>query len=248
MALLNRIEELPSPNCGPRVGGGPVDILLLHYTGMKSAEGALAWLCDPRSAVSSHYFVSEEGRVVRLVGEEKRAHHAGVSNWAGETDINSRSIGIEIANPGHDFGYRPYPAPQIEALIVLCRDILARHPIPPERVLAHSDVAPLRKADPGELFPWRQLQEAGVGHYVEPVPIREGEVLKPGARGPAVARLKDRFRQYGYGLADTDAFDVETEAVVSAFQRHFRPERVNGIADISTQATLDRLLESLAHR
>jgi N-acetylmuramoyl-L-alanine amidase len=248
MALLNRIEESPSPNCGPRIGGGPIDILLLHYTGMKSADGALAWLRDPRSTVSCHYFVFEDGRIARLVDEEMRAHHAGVSNWAGESDINSRSIGIEIANPGHDFGYRPFPEIQIAALIALCREIISRRPIPPERVLAHSDVAPLRKADPGELFPWAQLHAAGVGHYVEPVPLREGESLATGARGPAVALLKKRFRRYGYGLTDTDEFDAATESVVTAFQRHFRPERVNGIADISTQATLDKLLESLIRR
>jgi N-acetylmuramoyl-L-alanine amidase len=248
MALLNRIEESPSPNYGPRIGGGPIDILLLHYTGMQSAEAALAWLCNPRSSVSSHYFVFEDGRIVRLVGEDMRAYHAGVSNWAGETDVNSRSIGIEIANPGHEFGYRAFPEKQIAALIVLCREIIARHPIPPERVLAHSDVAPLRKADPGELFPWARLHAAGVGQYVEPVPLREEEGLAVGARGSAVALLKNRFRQYGYGVADTDEFDAATEAVVTAFQRHFRPQRVDGVADISTQATLDKLLESLTPR
>jgi N-acetylmuramoyl-L-alanine amidase len=248
MALLNRIEESPSPNFGPRVGGGPIDILLLHYTGMQSEQAALDWLRDPRSAVSSHYFVFEDGRIVRLVGEEKRAHHAGVSIWAGETDINSRSIGIEIANPGHDFDYRPFPARQIEALVALCRDIVARNPIPPQRVLAHSDVAPLRKADPGELFPWQRLHQAGIGHYVEPAPLGEGEKLARGARGPAVAELKDRLRRYGYGLSETDEFDAEMEAVVRAFQRHFRPERVDGIVDASTAATLDRLLAALRSR
>jgi N-acetylmuramoyl-L-alanine amidase len=245
MAFLNRIEETPSPNFGPRVGGGPIDILLLHYTGMQSEETALDWLRDPRSSVSSHYFVFEDGRIVRLVEESARAHHAGVSNWAGERDINSRSIGIEIANPGHEFGYRPFPAPQIESLIALCSDILARHPIPPARVLAHSDVAPLRKADPGELFPWRQLHEAGIGNYVEPVPLGDDDGLKFGDRGAGVLQLKDRFREYGYGLAEGDEFDAGMAGVVAAFQRHFRPERVDGVADNSTQATLDRLLESL---
>jgi N-acetylmuramoyl-L-alanine amidase len=232
----------PSPNFGPRAAGKPVDILLLHYTGMPSAEGALAWLCDPRSEVSSHYFVFEDGRVVRMVAEQDRAWHAGKSFWAGETDINSRSIGIEIANPGHAFGYRPFPLAQIGALIGLCRGILARHPIPPERVLAHSDVAPLRKDDPGELFPWGELHAAGIGRWVPPERIAEGQRLRLGDAGPAVADLKRRFRRYGYGLGAESQFDDETAAVVRAFQRHFRPALVDGIADLSTIRTLDRLL------
>ncbi len=159
--MTPRIEQRPSPNHDERAAGKPVDILLLHYTGMRSAEGALKWLTDPASRVSSHYFVDEDGRVAAMVAEGRRAWHAGKSFWAGETDINSRSIGIEIANPGHEFGYRPFPGAQTEAVIALCRDILARHPIPPERVLAHSDVAPLRKHDPGELFPWARLAVGG---------------------------------------------------------------------------------------
>ena len=158
---MSTLDHRPSPNHDERAAGKPVDILLLHYTGMRSAEGALKWLTDPASKVSSHYFVDEDGRAVALVDEDRRAWHAGKSFWAGETDINSRSIGIEIANPGHEFGYRPFPEAQIEAVIALCRDILARHPIPPERVLAHSDVAPARKQDPGEFFPWARLAAAG---------------------------------------------------------------------------------------
>jgi len=248
MVLLKSIEEFPSPNHGPRVGGEPVDILLLHYTQMQSGEVALNWLCDPRSKVSSHYLVFEDGRVVRMVDEERRAHHAGVSLWAGESDINSRSIGIEIVNPGHEGGYRPFPNAQIDAVIALCGDILARHPIPPERVLGHSDVAPLRKQDPGELFPWRRLHGEGIGHYVVPEPTIRGVSLAAGARGTAVGLLKQRFRQYGYGLADTDEFDDEMVAVVTAFQRHFRPEQIDGIADLSTQMTLDHLLAALSQR
>lgn len=239
------VLEHRSPNHGPRRGGGPIDILLLHYTGMQSAEGALKWLCDPRSKVSSHYLVFEDGRIFRLVDEARRAHHAGVSVWAGETDINSRSIGIEIANPGHEFGYRPFPEAQIDAVIALSLDILGRHPIPPERVLAHSDVAPLRKQDPGELFPWGRLHKEGVGHYVPPPPMQDGLSLSGGARGPDVVRLRDRLRQYGYGLGDADEFDDEMAAVVTAFQRHFRPELVDGVLDRSTEITLDRLLATL---
>jgi len=245
MARQFDVLEHRSPNHGPRQGGGPIDILLLHYTGMQSAEGALKWLCDSRSRVSSHYLVFEDGRIFRLVDEARRAHHAGVSVWAGETDINSRSIGIEVVNPGHEFGYRPFPEAQIDAVIGLSLDILGRHPIPPERVLAHSDVAPLRKQDPGELFPWGCLHDQGVGHYVPPAPVRDGLSLSRGARGPDVARLRNRFRQYGYGLGDAYEFDAEMAAVVTAFQRHFRPELVDGVLDRSTEVTLNRLLATL---
>ena len=242
------IEQHPSANHGPRLGGAPVDILLLHYTGMPSAEGALAWLSSPKSGVSCHYFVFEDGRTVQLVAESARAWHAGASFWAGEADINSRSIGIEIANPGHDFGYRPFPDRQIEAVVVLCRGILGRHPIPPERVLAHSDVAPLRKDDPGELFPWQRLHAAGIGHWVPPSSVVAGPALKRGDRGEAVAGLHRRFRRYGYGIDEESEYGAETEAVVRAFQRHFRPALVDGVAAPSTVATLDELIASLPAR
>ena len=182
---------------------------------------------------------------MQLVDEGRRAWHAGKSWWAGETDINTRSVGIEIVNPGHEFGYRPFPDVQIEAVIALCRDIIARHPIPPERVLAHSDVAPLRKEDPGELFPWQQLHDAGVGHWAPSVPIVDGPALRPGDSGEAVSDLQARFRRYGYGIGDEGTFGGETAAVVRAFQRHFRPQRVDGVADASTVVTLDRLIAAL---
>jgi N-acetylmuramoyl-L-alanine amidase len=235
------IEWVPSPNFGPRAEGKRIDTLILHYTGMASAERALSWLRDPRSGVSSHYVVREDGRLYQMVDEKDRAWHAGKSFWAGETDINSCSIGIEIDNPGHELGYRSFPAPEIAAVIALCRDILARHAIPPRRVLAHSDVAPLRKEDPGELFPWPALHSAGIGHLVAPAPETPGPSLRAGDAGAAVAGLKQRFRDYGYGVSEGDAFDAETAAVVRAFQRHFRPLRVDGVADPSTVATLDRL-------
>lgn len=242
------IEQLPSPNHGPRAEGKPVDMLILHYTGMPSADGALAWLRNPRSVVSCHYFVFEDGRIAQLVDESERAWHAGVSSWDGETDINSRSIGIEIVNPGHEFGYRPFPEVQIDAVIALCGDILSRHAIPPERVLAHSDVAPLRKEDPGELFPWDRLADAGIGRLVPPAPIVDGPVLRRGDRGVAVLDLQKRFRSYGYGLETDSEFGPETEAVVRAFQRHFRPARVDGVADPSTVETLARLTASGASK
>jgi N-acetylmuramoyl-L-alanine amidase len=237
--------QRPSPNHGPRAAGKPIDILLLHYTGMKSEEGALAWLASPQSNVSAHYFVGEDGAIVQMVDEAERAWHAGASFWAGERDINTRSIGIEIANPGHEFGYRSFPLAEVAAVVALCRDILARHPIPPQRVLAHSDVAPLRKEDPGELFPWGELNADGVGHWVMPEAVVAGPELKLGDSGEAVANLKQRFRSYGYGLGAESDFDEEMAAVVRAFQRHFRPALVDGIADVSTIATLDRLIATL---
>jgi len=242
------MQQQPSPNHNERDPAKPVDILLLHYTGMASGEAAVGWLCNPASKVSCHYVVFEDGRTVQLVDEARRAWHAGKSSWAGETDINTRSVGIEIVNPGHEFGYRPFPDVQIEAVIALCRGIISRHPIPPERVLAHSDVAPLRKEDPGELFPWQQLFEAGVGHWVPPVPVAPGPFLHAGDHGLGVGALKQRFRRYGYGIGEDSQFDAGTEAVVTAFQRHFRPARVDGVADVSTVATLDRLTAALSFK
>ncbi len=239
------IDQDASPNHDARDPAKPVDVLLLHYTGMASGEGAVRWLCNPASKVSSHYVAFEDGQIVQLVDEGRRAWHAGKSWWAGETDLNTRSVGIEIVNPGHEWGYRPFPDVQIDAVIDLCLGILGRHPIPPERVLAHSDVAPLRKEDPGELFPWQRLHEAGVGLWVPPAPIAPGPFLHAGDHGPGVGALKQRFRHFGYGIGEDSQFDAGTEAVVVAFQRHFRPERVDGVADLSTVATLERVLAAM---
>lgn len=237
---------IPSPNHGARRGGGPVDMLILHYTGMPEAEAARDWLCDPRSEVSAHYFVHENGRTQQLVPEERRAWHAGAGSWAGETDVNSRSIGIEIANPGPPGGAPDFPDAQIGAVIALCRDILARSRIAAGRVLAHSDIAPARKCDPGEKFPWNRLHAAGIGHWVEPEPIDGGLVLMEGDRGQPVEALRAMLAHYGYGLDVSDRFDAEATAVVTAFQRHFRPARVDGIADRSTVTTLYRLSQARA--
>jgi N-acetylmuramoyl-L-alanine amidase len=234
----------PSPNQGDRRNGMRPDLLLLHYTGMPNTDDALARLCSAESQVSAHYLVFEDGRVVQMVPEARRAWHAGAASWAGETDINSASVGIEIANPGHDHGYRDFPDAQIEAVVTLCRDIVARHGIRPDRVLAHSDVAPTRKEDPGEKFPWRKLHAVGVGHWIEPAAIGTGETLKPGERGDKVGALQANLQCYGYGLEQTGVYDDLTVAVVRAFQRHFRPAQVDGIADASTRATLNELLKT----
>jgi N-acetylmuramoyl-L-alanine amidase len=206
------ITEHRSPNFDDRKGRQP-DLLLLHYTGMVSGAAALQRLCDPAAEVSSHYLIEEDGRVYALVDEEQRAWHAGRSRWAGEEGLNACSLGIEIVNPGHEFGYRPFPEAQVAAVVALCRDILARWSIPPWRVLGHSDVAPLRKADPGELFPWPRLAAAGIG-------------LWPPALAPAEGELSEVLADFGYGYLEDDA-----AAVTRAFQRHFRPARIDGLPD-----------------
>src|SRR5215472_5165010 len=174
-------DIIPSPNYGERNKGRVPDMILLHYTGMPDVEGALARLCTAGTEVSAHYVVLEDGRIVQCVPEARRAWHAGVSAWAGEDDINSCSIGIEIVNRGHDWGYPEFPLRQIAAVIALCRGIMLRRKVPSHRVLGHSDVAPARKKDPGEKFPWHSLANSGVGHWVQPVPIVRGEALTLGA-------------------------------------------------------------------
>ncbi|HEX3440789.1 MAG TPA: N-acetylmuramoyl-L-alanine amidase [Pseudolabrys sp.] len=237
-------DVVPSPNFDERKGAP--DIILLHYTGMQTGEAALARLTASDSKVSSHYLVFEDGRIVQCVPEAMRAWHAGVSSWGGDTDINSRSIGIEIVNPGHEFGYRDFPLRQTAAVIALCKSIVTRRgPISPDRVLAHSDVAPSRKQDPGEKFPWELLSESGIGHWVRAAPLNlDGLTLQPGDRGDAVARLQRMLRGYGYGIDDTGHYDEATRDVVTAFQRHFRQARVDGIADPSTLLTLRALVET----
>jgi N-acetylmuramoyl-L-alanine amidase len=238
-------EFRPSPNVEPRVGGVKPDILLMHYTEMESAAKACDWLCNPQSKVSCHYLVDETGEIVQMVDETLRAWHAGASSWHGDSDVNSRSIGIEIQNPGMRYGYRAFPRQQMSAVIALSKDIIARNAIAAERVLAHSDVAPGRKVDPGALFDWRLLHEEGVGHWVPPSPIDSGAGLKVGDQGLDVEPLQLALSGYGYGLPVTGVYDARTKTVVSAFQLHFRPERVDGIADRSTMETLDRLIAAL---
>ena len=216
-------------------------MIVLHYTGMPTGEAALARLRDPAAKVSAHYLVEEDGRVFALVPEERRAWHAGKSFWRGERDINARSIGVEIVNPGHEFGYRPFPDVQIAAVIDLLTDVRSRWSVEDARLLGHSDVAPDRKEDPGELFPWRRLAEAGHGLWVEPG-AAPGAPLAEGDDGPGVFALQAGLTRLGYDCAPSGRYDAVTATIVRAFQRHWRQERVDGVADGETRARLIALL------
>ncbi|MEL7107908.1 MAG: N-acetylmuramoyl-L-alanine amidase [Pseudomonadota bacterium] len=252
-----KIEAWPSPNFNDRKH--PIDMLVFHYTGMETGQQALDRMCDAEAEVSAHYMIWEDGRVVALVEEEKRAWHAGVSSWQGDDDLNSRSIGIEIVNGGHDWPMAggvlsPYPNAQIEALISLCQDILLRWDIPYNRIVGHSDIAPSRKDDPGEHFPWDRLARAGIGKWplsisenpaVPPDVITTGRALEKGPHligrglGPgddkkAVVRMQGMLIEIGYGLEPSGVYDTETEAVVRAFQRRWLQDQVTGWADIRT--------------
>jgi N-acetylmuramoyl-L-alanine amidase len=216
---MKRVER-PSPNHDDR-GGRAIDMLVLHYTGMPSAEAALERLCDPAAKVSAHYTIDEDGTVYAHVPEARRAWHAGLSFWAGEANVNACSIGIELVNPGHEYGYRPFPDAQIASLTTLCHGILLRHPIPSWRVLGHSDVAPARKGDPGELFPWAELAKAGIGLWPQ--------TMQSDLGAEALAR-------YGYDPG------APQDKVVTAFQRHFRPAKLDGQWDSECAGLLASLL------
>ncbi len=213
-------------------------MLIVHYTGMASAEEALARLRDPDSKVGAHYLIDEDATIYCLVPEERRAWHAGVSFWRGRTDINAASVGVELVNPGHEFGYRPFPEVQMAAAVALCREIVARHPIPARHVLGHADVAPARKADPGELFDWRRLAAAGVGLWPGEAQLRDHGAggLRPGDSGPEVAEIQRALADFGYGVPVHGSYDEATAEVVTAFQRHFHPARVDGAVDSVTAA------------
>jgi N-acetylmuramoyl-L-alanine amidase len=222
-----QIAERPSPNFDARPGDGRADILVLHYTGMRSAKEALDRLCDPIAKVSAHYLIDEDGAVTRLVAEEKRAWHAGISSWRSRGDINSASIGIELVNPGHEFGYRDFPELQMATLEALAKQILARHPIPARHVIGHSDVAPLRKQDPGEFFDWPRLARAGIGFWPD-------FAAETGAKPPGLREIQSFLREIGYFCPQSGALDASATAAVVAFQRHFRPERCDGVLDSET--------------
>jgi N-acetylmuramoyl-L-alanine amidase len=233
----------PSPNFDAR--SGPPDMIVLHYTGMPTGAAALARLRDPAAKVSAHYVVEEDGRVFALVPEARRAWHAGRAVWQGAADINGLSVGVEIVNPGHEFGYRAFPDAQVDAVIALVADIRARWTIPDERILGHSDVAPDRKQDPGELFPWRRLAEEGHGLWAEPAPA-PGAPLTLGDDGAGVFALQAGLARLGYDSPPSGAYDAATATIVRAFQRHWRPTRVDGVADGETRARLIALLRLAA--
>jgi len=233
-----RIEGKPSPNHDARPAGTAPDMLILHYTGMTSAEAAIARLCDPAARVSSHYVVEEDGRLWRLVPEERRAWHAGESFWAGRRDINAHSIGVEIVNPGHEFGYRPFPAAQMDAVAALAKEISARNPILPRFVIGHSDVAPHRKQDPGELFDWAWLARQGVGLFPDFAAARAETPRDLAEAQAALARI-------GYEIPVTGVLDQRTAQVLIAFQRHYRPRDCSGTLDDETGRRIGVLAASV---
>jgi len=231
------LHEHPSPNHNERPANEPVDLLILHYTGMRSAREAIDRLCEPAAAVSSHYVVDEDGSVLRLVPENRRAWHAGVSYWHGHTALNDRSIGIEIVNPGHEWGYRDFPALQMAAVCDLCLSILSRHKIPARNIVAHSDVAPDRKEDPGEKFRWEDLARNGVGLWPLDVPdLGTGGPIRDATR---LRKVRAALARIGYLITPEGALDPGLSAVLRAFQRHWRPEAVTGQADAGTRARLE---------
>ncbi len=232
-------EMRPSPNHDARPAGAAVDALILHYTGMTTGSAALARLTDPAAQVSAHYLVAENGHIFSLVAEDRRAWHAGASSWAGRQRLNDVSIGVEIVNPGHDWGLKMFPAAQIEAVIALSRDILARHGVRPARVLAHSDIAPMRKRDPGELFPWGCLARAGVGLWPDVTRQR-----RAGPR-PEIIHAQRMLARWGYRVPETGVLDPETAAVVVAFQRRYRPRIVDGVFDAECAERLAALLAAV---
>jgi len=235
-------------NREPRRGGVRPSLLILHYTGMSSAAKAIDWLARAESNVSCHYVIDEQGRITQLVPESLRAWHAGASYWRGETDINSHSIGIEIQNPGHQHGYPDFPAAQMRAVIALGKDITRRHGIAADAVLAHSDIAPSRKIDPGEKFDWALLARQGLGLWVRPSSVRADDPgVEFGACGSRVVRAQELLALYGYRVEPTGVLDEATIHVLKAFQAHFRPRRVNGRLDRSTELTLERLIDA-SHR
>lgn len=236
-----KITQSPSPNHDDRTL--PISLLVLHYTGMESAEMALERMCDAQAKVSAHYMISEDGSVVQLVPESRRAWHAGASEWGGESNINSASIGIEIVNGGHDFGLPDFPAVQADAVIALSRDIMERHDIPALGLIAHSDIAPERKQDPGEKFPWQFLADKGVGYWPNVIPPVDSPTLfELGARDRGVTIVQSGLAYLGYGVEVNGVLDAKTASVISAFQRRYRPARIDGKIDVHTMEVLMQLV------
>lgn len=241
------IIDAPSPNFDERTL--PVSLLILHYTGMESGASALERMCDANAKVSAHYMIEDDGRIFRLVDDAKRAWHAGVSEWGGESNINSASIGIEIVNGGHDWllddgRLPPYPDVQINAVIALSKDIMKRHNIPARNVLGHSDIAPARKIDPGEHFPWQGLAAAGVGIWPDARDTDERVLFELGQRDRGVSILQSGLAQIGYSARVSGEYDAPTQDIIKALQRRFRPARVDGLVDIETMSLVKWWVES----
>ena len=239
-------DLFPSPNIESRLRGLTPSLLILHYTGLPNVERSLEILSREDCKVSCHYVVDTDGRIIQMVAEEMRAWHAGQSSWFGETDINSASIGIEIQNPGHAGGYPEFPKAQMRAVTALCQDIASRHGITPPCVLAHSDIAPSRKIDPGEKFDWPGMAREGVGFWVPPSLVEISDSgFGPGDIHEDIAEAQRLLAAYGYGIDESGEFDEATRFVVRAFQLHFRPALINERLDRSTFTTLERLVRAL---
>lgn len=240
---MSPVISYPSPNFNDRKL--PISILVLHYTGMETGKAAIERLCDPEAQVSAHYVVQEDGTILQLVDEDKRAWHAGVSVWNGIADVNSASIGIEIVNGGHDFGLPDYPDAQINALIPLCKTILSRHHIASRNVVGHSDIAPDRKEDPGEKFPWAGLAAAGIGLWPGDANGDRRILFEPGDRDRGVTLLQRALAGIGYEVVIDGVMTERMVSVVRAFQRRYRPEQVDGIVDMETFDLVSRLARLL---
>jgi N-acetylmuramoyl-L-alanine amidase len=239
--VYKNIKWCPSPNFDERGEGVTIDMLVLHYTGMESGRAALDRLTAKNSQVSAHYFIEQNGTVSQLVADENRAWHAGVSAWKGNSNINARSIGIEIVNPGHEFGYTKFPEQQMSSVIELSKKIVGKYNILPTHVVGHSDIAPSRKEDPGELFSWDKLAAAGVGVWFddECQLQKTRQPLRPGNKGDEVLNLQKMLIEIGYSVNLTGQFDDDLKVVVRAFQRHWRPSLIDGVADSETLSAVE---------
>jgi len=238
-----QVQHKPSPNYNERPEGSEIDTVVLHYTGMQSAAAALERMCDPKAEVSAHYMIDESGAVFELVHPDLRAWHAGVSVWQGRENLNHTSIGIELVNPGHEFGYKVFPDQQIVSLLKLLDFLSQSYAIPTSRYIGHSDIAPLRKQDPGELFPWKHLAEHGFGVFPAKDHSNQQLVLDSALTDADLKILNKQLGIIGYDGFDRDAFGAQTAQVLRAFQAHWRPEGVHGNLDEGTLSAIQEVAQ-----
>lgn len=236
-----KFTSAPSPNFDERTL--PISMLVLHYTGMETGAAALERMRDASAKVSAHYMVEEDGEVFRLVEDDKRAWHAGVSEWRGETNLNSASIGIEIVNGGHDFGLPDFPDVQINAVIALSKLLIDKHNISPMNVVGHSDIAPARKQDPGEKFPWSGLAAAGIGLWPDHIEPDRRVLFEAGSRDRGVAITQRGLAHIGYGARVSGVLDQDTQLIIEALQRRYRPDHIDGVIDMETMSLIMWLSE-----